>query len=177
MPFLHRRTACVLAFVLLTGCASSYSPPANTSTARIRLVAPQATLFSGNMKAMIYPSETCQDPMTLAILGGIERQLTSAPPLGMPSKDQFAEHTTAERVIPAARRSLFSIRAMVPYGRCAISFSFLPETGADYEARVTWDTTGCKVGVQRIRMDSTATAFLTREVSMRREPTCLKGFW
>lgn len=165
----------LLMSALLAGCASPYTAPTGDGTARMCLVAPQSQLFSASMSTVIYPAGKCEGPMALASVGGVEARLTEIAPLGIPSKVKWAEHTSLERVIPAGQRSMYTTRAMVGHASCTISYSFLPEVGADYEARIIWSNTGCQIALLRIRTDNANLPNYWKVDSLHREPVCTKG--
>jgi hypothetical protein len=162
----------ILALAFLTGCASSFRPPEGDEVARLRVVSSQSRFLSGVTKALIYPSGSCEAPMSLGFIGGINGRITGPAVLGMPGANDLHVRTFIERQIPAGSKSLFTVRPLVNGMSCTLSFSFLPETGADYEARLTWDADGCRVALRRIYADGVSD---TPVESFMREKTCMKG--
>jgi hypothetical protein len=114
--------------------------------------------------------------MTLGLIGGVGR-LSDEKPLGIPSSTDLQAKSFIERAIPSGKRSLFTMRALTGNSTCVITFSFTPETKADYEARMTWDLQKCYVTVRRVNADQDGAATMAREESSRQEPICSKGLW
>jgi hypothetical protein len=174
----NRRVYSVAIAALLTGCAANYQRPEGATVSRLRIVAPQTSLsfFSGTTNALTYASGTCDAPMTLGLVGGVGR-LAEERPIGIPTTSDMPEKSFIERVIPAGNRELFTVRSLAGNSSCVISFSFVPEAGSDYEARMTWDAKRCFVSVRKVVTNEHGAGVLSKEESMRQEPNCRKGLW
>lgn len=178
MPFMtHRLLPAALALALLSGCASSFKAPDGPDSARIRVVSAQSGLFRGNTNTLMYPSGACQAPMSLGVVGGLDGKLSAPKLLGMPGAAELPPQTFIEREIPVGTRSLFSVRSLFASKTCTVSFSFVPEAAADYEAKVGWNATSCVVALRKIAIAADGSVQGALVDSFKRETPCQKGFW
>ncbi|RQO44293.1 hypothetical protein DBV14_24805 [Variovorax sp. KBW07] len=170
-----RRLSMVAVAVLLTACAASYQPPQGKDVARLRILS-QQTEWSKGVKSVIYPTGGCEAPMELGFFGGIARLGAQEKPLGIPGGAELDARTFIERLIPAGRRDLITMKLGISADSqtCVVTFSFEPVVGGDYEARMHWQADRCYVSLNKVgSQDGTAT--YTREPSVRREQTCIRG--
>lgn len=171
-----RSWTALLSCGLLASCAAPYQAPQGKEVARLRVLSPQ-TEWSKGVKALIYPSGKCEDPMELGFFGGIARIGRQDPPLGIPGAADLDARTFIERAIPANTRALITLDLGITAGniKCWVTFSFDPSPGNDYEATMSWDSRSCYVNLYRVSELEGGRVIRTPELTSRRERTCIKG--
>ncbi|MGJ7529080.1 hypothetical protein [Variovorax sp. GB1P17] len=170
-----RRLSTAALAVLLAGCAASYQAPQGKDVARLRIVS-QQTEWSKGVTSVIYPSGECEAPMALGFFSGIARPGAQEKPLGIPGGAELDGHIFIERLIPAGRRELITMKLGISADSktCVVTLSFEPVVGGDYEARMQWQADRCNVSLNRVGTQDGAATY-TREPSVRREQTCIRG--
>ncbi|WP_143012530.1 hypothetical protein [Variovorax sp. EL159] len=170
-----RRLSTVALALLLAACAAPYQAPQGKDVARLRILSEQ-TEWSKGVKTVIYPSDGCEAPMELGFFGGIARLGAQDKPLGIPGGAELDPRTFIERLIPAGRRDLISMKLGISADSktCVVTFSFEPVVGGDYEARMHWQADRCYVSLNKVGTQDGAATY-TRELSVRREQTCIRG--
>jgi hypothetical protein len=141
----------------------------------LRILSPQ-TEWSKGVKSIIYPTGECEAPMDLGFFGGIARLGAQEKPLGIPGAADLDARTFIERVIPAGRRDLITMKLGIGADSqtCVVTFSFEPVVGGDYEARMHWQADRCYVSLNKVGSQGGAVTH-TRETSVRREKVCARG--
>lgn len=97
--------------------------------------------------------------------------------LGIPGADKLPAKSFVERKIPAGKRYLFTVRALVGHAACVSTASFIPTAGSDYEIRLEWDLgeKACYTTLKRVQKDDHGLAVLAPEPTLVREPDCRAG--
>lgn len=170
---LIRNAMVIVCVTLLTSCATSYKPPTGTSTAKLLVYAPQTKTFA-SVQIVGYASNECENPMSLGMIGGIVSN-ASDEKLNIPKPDNYKADAFVERLIPAGKRYLFSVRSFLPGKTCVITSSFVPMVDHNYEASIVWENNVCHLGFGKIEVSSEGKVKSLDEPTYRKEQTCNKG--
>jgi hypothetical protein len=161
------------AITLLTSCATPYEKPTGTSTAKLLVHAPQTEMFA-SVQIVGYDSGRCENPMSLGMIGGIANN-ASDEKLNIPKPADYRADALVERLIPAGKRYLLSVRGFLPGKTCVITTSFVPAVDGNYAASIVWQYDVCYLDFGQIKVLPGGEVKRVEDPGSKREETCTKG--
>jgi len=164
--------ASITLLVTLAGCATSYAPPTSGDTATVRLSVPQAQVQAAN-RFTGYPSATCEDPVSLGVIGGVGRW-SNEPSGTLPGANALPPMTSLERVLPAGVPYMVTAVSHAFGSYCAMTGLFQLAPGGQYELEVTSEGGACRGKMSRLSLGPDGKVVRTPHPVQQRE-RCLKG--
>lgn len=137
----------------ILGCAVKYKPPTSGDVAQIRFQSPSLE-FPSYVIIQTFSNDNCDNPKNIGKLftfkwahQPIRRQNMMDPPPADSKK-------YLEELIPAGKVLYFTMKEGNPYYPCVLTFSFLPEKNAQYEATYSEKTFECYLTLHELILDN-----------------------
>lgn len=150
-----RKALTIALFSLLSACASTYRPPSNGDTAKIRYL--NASQNGRHVSIFAYEKNDCSSPQ---VIGNMDERLLRKPEntnaRSMPLNTDLDLQKSIEIVVPAGKPFISYVRLLTlgSYSTsCRITFSFTPKKDGMYEAIYDEDDTRCFITLNMIDQD------------------------